>query len=394
MAESRSSSAGASAGMPLRKPRGSADVEAAFAQLRDLVTASSRSHREIAADAALNPAALTKLLKPAQYPSRRDWSQVQAILVAAGADIDGYARAHGHLWGLEPTPKPSAWPPTSREPATDLLVDGPLLDETETHIEWLGDDAPTMPVSIPPAPRDDSPTVTRGADVAFPRVPPPLPLSVPPPEPPHMPSWVPAPSTFLARSRRRGRLPAPRSRVVAALAVVLVAVGAVVAALRGVGASEPGPGAVSAQQAPATAPQLPGPELAAPSTPPALLSRPEVVTTVAVGPIAGFAAASPDGRTVYVAHRARGVVSEIDTATNQVRISYPVPVGPPQSLAVSPDGSRLYVSVFGQPTPVAPSALAVLDARTRQQITAIPFATRPFVSALAPGASPVWRTAS
>ncbi len=91
---------------------------------------------------------------------------------------------------------------------------------------------------------------------------------------------------------------------------------------------------------------------------------PTVGATVAVGETPGFVVVSPDGRHALVANQAAGVVTVVDTTTNAVTARVPVPTGPPQYLAYSPDGRRVYVSIWDQARTVA--AVGVLDTATNQ----------------------------
>ena len=92
---------------PLRYDRSAADVEDAFAALRASIRTSGLSGRAVAESAGMGPAVLSKFLRPQQYQSRRDWSQVSAVLRAVDADVDDFARAHGHLWDVR-APDPDA----------------------------------------------------------------------------------------------------------------------------------------------------------------------------------------------------------------------------------------------------------------------------------------------
>ena len=60
-----------------------------------------------------------------------------------------------------------------------------------------------------------------------------------------------------------------------------------------------------------------------------------------------------------VANQAAGVITVVDTATNTVTATIPVPAGPPQYLTFSPDGRTVYVSIWNQARTVA--AVGVLD---------------------------------
>lgn len=72
-------------------------------------------------------------------------------------------------------------------------------------------------------------------------------------------------------------------------------------------------------------------------------AAPSPVKTIPVGKWPGSLAVSPDGHYVYVANDGAGTVSVIDTSTGAV-VGKPIPVGiTPTVIVVSPDGSHVYV---------------------------------------------------
>jgi YVTN family beta-propeller protein len=90
-----------------------------------------------------------------------------------------------------------------------------------------------------------------------------------------------------------------------------------------------------------------------------------IVTTVPVGGVPVGIAVSPEGTKVYVtvvygnestARSTPGNISVIDTATNEVVDSVPVGIGP-LSVAVTPDGKKIYVVNAG-------GTVSVIDAAT------------------------------
>src|SRR5262252_3614707 len=70
-----------------------------------------------------------------------------------------------------------------------------------------------------------------------------------------------------------------------------------------------------------------------------------VSATIPVGASPFGVAVTPDGSKVYVAHDSTpGAVTVIDTATNTV-VGLPIPVSVPAvGVAVAPDGSRVYIA--------------------------------------------------
>ena len=68
-----------------------------------------------------------------------------------------------------------------------------------------------------------------------------------------------------------------------------------------------------------------------------------IITAITVGSHPTGLAVTPDGSTVYVANGNSGTVSVIATANNTVTTTFPVGGGP-QGVAVTPDGSKVYVA--------------------------------------------------
>ncbi|MGK5112759.1 Hsp70 family protein [Geodermatophilus sp. CPCC 205506] len=118
-----------------------------------------------------------------------------------------------------------------------------------------------------------------------------------------------------------------------------------------------------------------------PSAPPrAAVPIPPVGTPIEVGELSGFVAVAPNGQQLYVARRAAGFVTVVDTALNTVTSNIPIPAGPPQFLIFNRDGSRLYVSVFNDARTIA--AVTVIDTSNNKEITTIPVRTRPYLGAV------------
>ncbi|WP_072691403.1 YncE family protein [Rhodococcus marinonascens] len=69
-----------------------------------------------------------------------------------------------------------------------------------------------------------------------------------------------------------------------------------------------------------------------------------VTTTIEVGDQPQGVAITPDGTRAYITKQDRGTVSVIDTATNTVATT-PIPVGlMPWGAAITPDGTRAYIT--------------------------------------------------
>jgi YVTN family beta-propeller protein len=86
-----------------------------------------------------------------------------------------------------------------------------------------------------------------------------------------------------------------------------------------------------------------------------------VTATIAVGGYPFGVAVHPDGATIYVTNTEDATVSVIDAATNKVTATIPVGGGPVYGVAVTPNGSNLYVAIgYG--------GVAVIDTNTNSII--------------------------
>ena len=89
------------------------------------------------------------------------------------------------------------------------------------------------------------------------------------------------------------------------------------------------------------------------------------VTNTVVGEIGGIerahgAAASPDGRSLYVANEADDTVDVVDVAMLKVTKKIPL-LGRPNNIDITPDGRKVYVAIAE-----SPGALQVIDTRTNE----------------------------
>ncbi|MGR7027466.1 Hsp70 family protein [Geodermatophilus sp. URMC 62] len=210
---------------------------------------------------------------------------------------------------------------------------------------------------------------TRPSPVASVVAPPAPAASGPPRRPGTPPPGSPSPGRPGSRPRRRPLL----AGIAAVLVVALAGLGIYLVlrpAPRDVeeGAGSPASSAASSSEA------SPSPQVAT-SVP-----VPSVAGTIPVGETPGFVAAAPDGRQLYVANRAAGVVTVVDTAAGQVTATIPVTAGPSQFLTFSPDGREVYVSVWDDARTVA--AVSVLDTTTNTVVDTIGVRTRPFLAAV------------
>jgi YVTN family beta-propeller protein len=116
-----------------------------------------------------------------------------------------------------------------------------------------------------------------------------------------------------------------------------------------------------------------------------------VSATISVGLVPFGAAVSPDGGKVYVTNTffngflSAGTVSVIDTATNMVSAS--IPVGDldyfPAGVAVTPDGSKVYVTI-------RPFTVSVIDTATNTVSATIPVGLNPTGVAVSPDGGEVY----
>jgi YVTN family beta-propeller protein len=116
---------------------------------------------------------------------------------------------------------------------------------------------------------------------------------------------------------------------------------------------------------------------------------PAIAGDIQVGKTPGFVAIAPNGKFAYIANRAAGVVTVVDTAIDKVVATIPIPDGPPQYLAFAPDGKRLYVSVFNDPDRSI-NEVAVLDSQTNTVLTTIKVGTRPYALDVTPDGSQIY----
>jgi YVTN family beta-propeller protein len=179
--------------------------------------------------------------------------------------------------------------------------------------------------------------------------------------------------------------------------VALILTGVVVLALLG-GGTYAGVRFALAGNEPEAAPQRtvapgqteaqPGGEASVPATDPAgtevaappSLAKPVVVDRIGLGQEPEGVTVSPDNRTIYVADQNSKDVHVVDVASKQVSV-VKVP-NTPRFLALSADGSRLYVTLFENN--FTGNGLAVIDTAKRSLVKTIRTGPRPFEPAVAP----------
>jgi YVTN family beta-propeller protein len=196
----------------------------------------------------------------------------------------------------------------------------------------------------------------------------PPPANPPPSSPPPPPT--PAPHSWWRRRRV----------VVAAVVLLLVLTGgslALALTLGRTGGQDTGSGPTVSDSAPPgpAEPTSTGPAPVSPSMP-----IPSAGAIIPVGETPGYAVASPSGTQLYVANREARTITVVDTKLDRVTGQIPVPVGPPQFVAFSPDGRTAYLSLYDEDTEAG--AFGVLDTRTWKMIETIPLDGKPWSPAV------------
>ena len=108
------------------------------------------------------------------------------------------------------------------------------------------------------------------------------------------------------------------------------------------------------------------------------------VTSITVGSYPYSVAVSPDGSSVWVTNVNSGTVSRINTTTNAVTASITVGTNP-YGVAVSPDGSSVWVTNYGSGT------VSRINTTTNA-VTSITVGTNPNGVVVSPDGSSVWVT--
>jgi YVTN family beta-propeller protein len=141
-------------------------------------------------------------------------------------------------------------------------------------------------------------------------------------------------------------------------------------------------GKSSTQAPPASAlAQPPKPETTVvPDTPDVAI--PAVAATIPLPASPTFVTVSPDAKHAYVAQAEAQTVTVVDTADKHVIATIPIAAGPPQFLALAPDGRTLYVSIFNDQRTI--HAVDVLDTGSNTVVATIPQPPRPYLPAVSP----------
>src|SRR6202008_4018796 len=76
------------------------------------------------------------------------------------------------------------------------------------------------------------------------------------------------------------------------------------------------------------------------------VTLPTVGKTLVVGQDPSYVEVAPNGKFAYVTDVGAEAISVLDTVTDKVSRTIPIPEGPPQFVTFSDDGKTAYVSVY------------------------------------------------
>lgn len=196
-----------------------------------------------------------------------------------------------------------------------------------------------------------------------PRSPGPARMPAPPPGPP-----APAPEDD-ERARRRST-----AILVAAVGAVLVGLLVLVLVLVPAGTEDAAPPSTVA-----------GPAVVAP---PRSVPDPAITGAIATSPTPATLAVAPGGRLGYLVNRDPRQISVVDLVAGRVVGAIPITAAPPRFVALSADGSRLYVTCYDEQDTV--SVVSVVDTWANAVIATVPVGARPYALAIAPDQRTVW----
>jgi YVTN family beta-propeller protein len=95
-----------------------------------------------------------------------------------------------------------------------------------------------------------------------------------------------------------------------------------------------------------------------------------IIDTIFVGDGPQGLAISPDGTRIYVANFNDDTVSVVDTTSDAV-IATPIVIGSPNGIVASPDGNFVYVTAYNA------DAVRVIDTTTNTVVTSVGTASLP-----------------
>ena len=150
-------------------------------------------------------------------------------------------------------------------------------------------------------------------------------------------------------------------------------------------ATDSSPGTTAESSAPGTGRPLPSggaapAEVAESIAVPTIFGEP-----IPVNPTPGYMAIAPNGRYGYIANRDEGVVTVLDTTSNAVTATIPIPAGPPQFITFSPDGRTAYVTIYN--ADYTYNAVAFVETSSNTVTATVPVGLRPFAPTTSPDGS-------
>ena len=119
------------------------------------------------------------------------------------------------------------------------------------------------------------------------------------------------------------------------------------------------------------------------AVPAVAVAVPSITGTIRLPAKPDFVAVSPNGRQLYIADAAAHALTVVDTSTNKVSATIPVPTGPPRYLTFSPDGHFVYISVWDDPNGKI-HKVSALDTTDDAITWTIDVLSRPFFTAVSP----------
>lgn len=117
-------------------------------------------------------------------------------------------------------------------------------------------------------------------------------------------------------------------------------------------------------------------------------TTPVVENTIIVGSKPESVAITPDGKNGYVTSIDSKDLSIIDTSTNTVTATVPIQAGPPQYIAIAPDGKHAYATIYDPRSEV--HAVSVIDTKTKKVTATISVGLRPYGLAVTPDGSEIY----
>jgi YVTN family beta-propeller protein len=159
---------------------------------------------------------------------------------------------------------------------------------------------------------------------------------VPSPEPPFTPGSGPGGEPPAERGRRR--------RIAAVLTGVAVTAAAITLIV--IAVTRPNSSGQSPVASTSSAQQAGGATAASGAPASARLAVPTIATTIPTGQDPSYVEVAPNGKFAYITDTGAKAVTVLDTVTDKVTKSIPIPDGPPQFVSFSNDGRTAYVSVY------------------------------------------------